>query len=171
MIALPASPPTDQLSIVRDHQVRIWRYLRCLGCGPTDAEDLTQETFLAVLRQPFEDRGPARTAAYLQTVARNLFLKSRRPRALREAQVDLDQAEAAWQHWCERDRGDGYAAALRHCLDELDGRGRDAVRLRYEHGLSRGAMAKQLRLSEDGIKSLLRRVRQILRTCVERRIR
>lgn len=174
MPALPI-PPTDRLDLVRDHQVRIWRYLRCLGCSAADAEDLAQETFLAVLRSPFEERTPAQTAAYLQTVARNLFLKSQRATGmqragLERADVDLDRQHSAWDAWAGADGGDRYVAAMRDCVAGLDGRGRTAVRLRYEEGTSRGEMAERLGLSLDGVKSLLRRVRGILRACVERRI-
>ena len=60
--------------LVRRHQAAVWRYLRFLGCDPAQADDLTQETFLAVLEKPFEQRCDTATAAYLRTVARNRFL-------------------------------------------------------------------------------------------------
>ena len=168
----PITAPQMPLDIVSEHQTRIWRYLRCLGCNTSDAEDLTQETFLAVLRRPFEDRGKATTAAYLQTVARNLFLKSRRTERQRTAQSDaeLEASESTWRSLCDDDGGEAYLAALRECVGTLDGRSRDAVRLRYREGTSRSEMAARLGISTDGIKSLLRRVRGLLRECIERRM-
>jgi RNA polymerase sigma-70 factor (ECF subfamily) len=68
----------DLASLVKNHQAGVWRYLRALGCDPSEADELTQETFVAVLERPFEDYHPAATAAYLRTVARNLFLTARR---------------------------------------------------------------------------------------------
>ena len=47
--------PLDVARLVREHQAGVWRYLRVLGCPATEAEDLTQETFLAVLTRPFHD--------------------------------------------------------------------------------------------------------------------
>ena len=54
----------DPASIVRAHQAGLWRYLRYLGCSAHEAEDLTQEVLLAVLRRPFEDHGEKATAAF-----------------------------------------------------------------------------------------------------------
>ena len=41
----------DAAQLIREHQAGVWRYLRVLGCSRELAEDLTQETFLAVLEQ------------------------------------------------------------------------------------------------------------------------
>ncbi|MCA8941127.1 MAG: sigma-70 family RNA polymerase sigma factor [Planctomycetes bacterium] len=161
---------TEPLTIVRDHQAGVWRYLRYLGCDAAQAEDLTQETFLSVLRQPFEDRGPARTGAYLRSVARNLFLKAMRRRAIEPATIDPSDLDATWDQLCGADGGDSYLDALRECLDVLDGRGREALRLRYEEARPRAEMAAALGLSSDGVKTMLRRVRELLKNCVERRI-
>lgn len=158
----------DPASIVRAHQAGLWRYLRFLGCEANEADDLTQETMLAVLRDPFEDRGATSTAAYLRTVARNLFLKRVRSRGIDI--VDPDVLDATWVRMCEADGGTDYLAALRECVDTLDGRARTAIRMRYENRSSRGAMARALELSADGVKSLLRRVRTALRECIERKI-
>lgn len=158
------------MSIVRTHQAGIWRYLRYLGCDSAQAEDLTQETFLAVLRKPFEDRGATRTGAYLRSIARHLFLKSVRRRAIEPALVDPSDLDTTWERFCAEDGGESYLNALRECVDVLDGRGREALRLRYEEDSSRDHMANALGLSNDGVKSLLRRVRELLKDCVERRI-
>ena len=37
----------DLAELVREHQADVWRYLRYLGADGHDADDLTQETFLA----------------------------------------------------------------------------------------------------------------------------
>jgi RNA polymerase sigma-70 factor (ECF subfamily) len=68
----------DPARLVERHQSGVWRYLRALGCDPVLAEDLTQDTFLAVLRQPFEEYSEAATAAYLRRTARNLYVNSHR---------------------------------------------------------------------------------------------
>ena len=71
----------DLEGIVRAHQAELWRYLRFLGCEATLVDDLIQETFLSLLQKPFEDRGPATTAAYLRRVARNHYLMALRKSA------------------------------------------------------------------------------------------
>ena len=165
---LPATG-TDVASIVRAHQAAVWRYLRFLGASAEQADDLTQETLLQLLRGKCSDRGDAARRAWLRTVARNLYRKSLRRRG-DGATIDLEAAEAAWVAFARDDGGDGHLQALRQCLDELDGRARQAVRLQYEEHKSRAQLGSELALSDDGVKSLMRRVRTILRACVERRI-
>jgi len=86
----------DVAGLVRGHQAGVWRYLRFLGCDPDKADDLVQESFLAVLRDGFEERSPGQTAAYLRTVARNRLLMARRKERARPTAVDLEAAEAVW---------------------------------------------------------------------------
>lgn len=156
-------------ALVRAHQTEIWRYVRFLGATATEAEDLTQETFLAVLQRPFEDRGPIHTAAYLRTVARNLLLKTRARSARETVALDAAATERIWRQTCMRDGGDAHVRALRECVETLDGRGREVISRRYAQGQSRSQIAAELDLSVDGVKSMLRRLRSILRSCVERR--
>ena len=84
--------------------------------------------------------------------------------------ADFDWAEEVWRQFCVRDGGDRYVEALRECLGELPGRSHQAIERRYGQSQSRGHIATELGMSVDGVKSLLRRVRKILRDCVERRV-
>jgi RNA polymerase sigma-70 factor (ECF subfamily) len=167
------NPKLDVDRLVREHQAGLWRYLRVLGCPAHEAEDLTQETFLAVLTKPFQDYNRQATAAYLRQVARNLFVTSRR-RAV--SSVELDEAEAAWLRWAAHDEGEELLAALRECLPTLSERARHALGLRFgfdaESGgaASRAQIAGALGLSEDGAKNLLQRAKQQLRECIERKL-
>jgi RNA polymerase sigma-70 factor, ECF subfamily len=152
--------------LVRTHQAGVWRYLRYLGASAELADDLTQETFLQLLRAPFVQRSPASTAAWLRTVARNLYVKSfRRPPF---AAVELDAIEAAWDGFAADDDGADTLARLRECVSRLAGRARDAVQWHYEERRSRAEIGRRLGLGDDGVKSLLRRTREALRACVER---
>jgi RNA polymerase sigma-70 factor, ECF subfamily len=157
-------------NLVRRHQAEIWRYLRFLGCENGQAEDLTQETFLAVLRHPPDDLGAAATRAYLRTAARNQFLTHLR-RLERPQPVDLELAESVWAEAHAGDGGDAYLDALGECLQQLEGRAQTAIHMAYREGSSRAQIAAAMEMSEDGVKTLLRRTREILRECVERRVR
>lgn len=158
--------PSDITALVQRHQAEVWRYLRFLGANAELADDLCQETFLQLLRAPFEDRGDAARTAWLRKVARNQFVKSyRRPPF---AAADLDRIEATWTDFAQDDGGDDTLARLRACLEGLDGRAREAVRLHYEERRSRREIGMRLDIGEDGVKSLLRRARQVLRQCVEK---
>lgn len=169
----PAGPASlDIEGLIRDHKVRIWRYLRYLGCDREVADDLTQETFVKVLEKPFEDRGEKAAASYLLTVARNLFISQIRKTRRITTLDDLELADAAWQEAHEASSGDGddRLVMLKGCLEKLTGQARDAITLFYEQQLSGQDLADKLGLSEKYVRVLLYRIRQSLRECVERKL-
>ena len=65
--------------LIARHQNGIWRYLRMLGCDSSTADDLTQETFLRVLRRDnFVQHSDAATSSYLRRTAYNLLVSMHR---------------------------------------------------------------------------------------------
>ncbi len=164
------TPPSAFEGLIRAHQATVWRYLRFLGCCPDEADDLTQETFLAVHDRPLHRFGAGAAAAYLRRVARNAFLKSKE-RERRARLVDLEAVDAAFDWFVRDDDGQGVRSALHACIDGLEDKARDALRLRFAEGLPRGAIARRLALTSHGVKSLLQRSYRRLRICVERRLR
>ena len=170
MQGVSLSVPTDLEVLVQSHQRNIWRYLRYQGCEPAQAEDLTQEAFLAVLRKPPSIQNPTAMASYLRTVARNLFIARLRKARIEPRFLDLDEADRVWVRNEGEDEGDTYRRALRECGEELSEKDRTALRLRYGDHASRNGMARELSLTPDGIKTLLRRIRDRLRLCIEGKI-
>jgi RNA polymerase sigma-70 factor (ECF subfamily) len=168
MLAERLTPPMDAKELVQTHQAEIWRYLRYLGCEASEAEDLTQETFLAALRGSMTALEATRRAAYLRSVARNLFLKSKR-RSLALLK-DVEASERAWSAFSRDDGGSAHLDALRGCVEALESRSRQAVQLRYGGRSSHAAMAASLDLGEEGVKTLLRRIKERLRDCVQRKL-
>ena len=69
------------------------------------------------------------------------------------------------------DDGDTWIESLRECVERLSGRGREAIDLNYREELSREEIAQRLAMTPDGVKTLLRRTRAVLRQCVERKVR
>jgi RNA polymerase sigma-70 factor (ECF subfamily) len=163
--------PVDLAALVHHHQAAVWRYLRFLGADMTEAADLAQETFLAFARAKFAERDARQTAGYLRTVARNQLLALRRKEHRELNTVELEAADCVWAAAVDPD-GDlhDYLTALRECTEQLEGRCRQAIDLHYRDGLSRDAIAGQLKMKPDGVKTLLRRTRQTLRECVERKL-
>ena len=86
------------INLIRTQQAGLYRYLRYLGAGHEVAEDIVQESFLAMVRH--DDAAPAIAdpPAYLRGTARNLFLGYCRRRAAQMAMSEdlLARAEAAW---------------------------------------------------------------------------
>jgi RNA polymerase sigma-70 factor (ECF subfamily) len=156
--------------LVRRHQADVWRYLRLLGCDASLADDLTQEAFLEVIRRPFDYRGRAEALAYLRKVARNRFLMAVRRTRRAPTHEQLEAAEAVWAENIGDD-GDAWLEAIDECVAQLSGRPAEAIELCYRQQLSRETIAERLGMQPDGVKTLLRRTREVLRECVEKRLR
>jgi RNA polymerase sigma-70 factor (ECF subfamily) len=165
MSAVSEQTEVDLAGLVDEYQANVWRYLRFLGATPADADDLTQETFLAVSRSSFQQRSHQETASYLRTVARNQLLQARR-REGRE--VDTVEITAAEQIWATVTNMDSYLAVLGDCLEKLDGRARTVINRFYVDRHRRTEIAAELNMKPEGVKTLLRRTRDILRNCIER---
>jgi len=170
MPAVANDAKIDLAALMRAHQAGIWRYLRVLGCDSSTADDLTQETFLAAYAAGFEQRDEKSTRAYLRTVARNLFFKSRRNAGKVVNVQEIERIEAQWMALAD-DEGDALNQALRGCLEKLEARPRAALNAFYGTEKSREQVAMGLGMTDDGLKSLLRRTREILRECIERKIK
>src|SRR3954469_2391343 len=167
----PNSSPTELASLVERHQAGVWRYVRFLGADSTEADDLTQETFLAIARGGFVERDERQTAGYLRVVARNQLLALRRRQNREVSTVELEAADSVWAAAAGPDGSlTNYIDALRDCVDQLEGRARQAVDLHYHDHAGREAIASELGMQADGVKTLLRRTRDVLRECIERKI-
>ena len=159
----------DAASLVRTHQAAVWRYLRFLGCDEALADDLTQETFLKLLEHPPELRGHVETSAWLRTVARNNYMMSLRKGSKTVNVEEFEALEMVWEQREADDEGEGYKLALRDCLKTLAERARKAIELQYSNEQSRNDIAGALGMDPEGAKTLLRRAREHLRKCIEKR--
>jgi RNA polymerase sigma-70 factor, ECF subfamily len=168
--------PQTLETLITEHQAMIYRYLRYLGTDTATSEDLTQDTFLAAFQSrktPSFDDIPG-TSKWLRAIARNMFHRFCRDHARNKVMADrqyLDRAEAVWDQTFLRDSdGFDYTEALRKCLNALSPKQREVLNLHYEERKSRKEIAGLIAMTEDGVKSLLQRIRAALGLCVERRL-
>ncbi len=132
-----------------------------------DAEDLTQEIFLKVFRSLEKFNRDADFSTWLSSVARNYCIDHYRA-SKREKQVmveDLlafDLAPAASGNPQRALEEGDRRSFLRHGLDRLPPKLREAVVLRDLHGLSYQEMATRLALPEGTVKSRINRGREEL---------
>ena len=169
-IASGSSEELDLNPLVTRHQVTVWRYLRALGADAALADDLTQDTFLEVMRRPFQQFSDAASASYLRRVAHNLFISRRRREGRMTVTEHADAFESAWIRWAGCDSGDTAIDALTECLQRLTQRAQLALRLRFSDDSSRQSIANLLGISEHGAKNLMQRAKMKLRECVEQKI-
>lgn len=73
-------PEVDIRALVIAYHCDVYRYAFRLSGNETDAEDLTQETFLIAQQRLTQIREPDKAAAWLFAVLRSCYLKSKRKR-------------------------------------------------------------------------------------------
>jgi RNA polymerase sigma-70 factor (ECF subfamily) len=160
----------DPVRLIQTHQAGIWRYLRALGCESSLAEDLTQDTFLAVLQRPFNDVSPAATSAYLRKTALNLLISHERRAGRVRSVEDIELLDRTWMRWAGDDDGETVLNHLRECLERLTDRARMALDMRFRDEATRMEIAAALEITEHGAKNLMQRAKQQLRECVETKL-
>jgi len=160
----------DLAALVRAHQAELWRYLRYLGCDAALAEDLTQETFLSLLKHPVAVQNVASLPSYLRAISRNLFVGRAGRGAPAVPLAEIEEAEAVWARTVKENDGGPYLEALRACVGGLDERSRRALDLQYRDRLPLEAAATALNLTREGVKTLLRRIRDRLKACIDGRL-
>ncbi len=172
---MSSTPPLRQHNesevetVVERYQAMVWRYLRVLGCRPSRADDLTQETFLAFLKRPFRELSPQATAAYLRRIAYHRFISDCRRRGRIVPTAPLRQIDQLWIHWTRDGDADELIDHLHDCLKQLTDRARRALELRFSEEASRRDIARELKLSEHGARNLMQRAKRKLRECIERK--
>ncbi|NUQ34168.1 MAG: sigma-70 family RNA polymerase sigma factor [Planctomycetaceae bacterium] len=161
----------DLEALMRTHQAGVWRYLRFLGCERALAEDLTQETFLAILDSDFTPVEDKATAAYLRNRARFLFLNSVRRKKIEINAREVMAADAIWEQRTAGGDIDGYLDAMKRCLESAEERTKQALEMRFGERAPVEEIAKTLGLQYAGVKTLLLRAKAWLKNCIERRLR
>ncbi|HEY6305765.1 MAG TPA: RNA polymerase sigma factor [Candidatus Angelobacter sp.] len=124
------------------------------------AEDLTQETFLAVIRATsrYEPRSLVRT--YLYGIALKLLAGERRKQA-NDLPVPESSPEPAG------DDASDTVVWVRQALERLDSTDREVLMLREYEQLSYSEIAQLLRIPVNTVRSRLFRARMALKDCLQ----
>jgi len=158
--------------LIRAHQAGVWRYLRMLGCDASLADDITQETFLKVLRHDrFTQHSDIATAAYLRRTAHNLLVSLHRKGGRKKTLFTSDPLDEIWDRWAGKDiSGDKAIDSLRECMQALSARAQLALKMRFGDEASRLSIAEALDITEHGARNLMQRAKQQLKDCVHEKI-
>ena len=136
----------------------VWR----MTSGAADAEDIAQEAFVRLWRNPAQVREAAALRGWLMRVAANAVIdRSRRPRA-----AALDDAPEVADPQARPDAPLDRAEATRlvdRRIAELPERQRLALSLVYFEGLTNIEAARVLEVSVEALESLLARARRGLK--------
>mgnify|MGYP002622736649 CR=1 FL=1 len=155
----PCAPP-DIVRLVGEHHEAVYRYAYRLCGAAADAEDLTQQVFLTAQTKLDQLRNPQSARAWLFTVLRNCYLKSRRrrvPMAAADAQVNVDEIPA------ELPEESFDSEQLQAALDSLDDDFKVVLLLFYFEDCSYREIADRLELPMGTVMSRLSRAKGHLR--------
>jgi len=151
----------DFTALVLAHHASVYRYA-CRLCGsPTDAEDLTQQTFLIAQQKFHQLRERERACGWLLSIVRSCFLKSvRKPRPLPAQDVELTVEDIA-DKTPELDSIDReeLTSALREIPDEF----RLVLLMFYFEDFSYQQIAEELEIPIGTVMSRLSRAKGHLR--------
>lgn len=166
------SETLDPATLIDRHQRGVWRYLRMLGCDDATADDLTQETFLRVLRRnDFVQHNDSATAGYLRRTAYNLLVSRHRKLGRVQTIGEPELLDETWDRWAGKDlTGDAAVEALQQCFEKLTERAQIALRMRFDSSASRVEIGEALGITDHGARNLMQRAKQQLRNCVEEKL-
>ncbi len=155
-------------SLYRSSRDDLYAYVMTLLRDPAAAEDVTALAFeRAYRRRRTFDRRKGEERAWLFGIARNAALDElRRRQRLASLVVDPaseDEPELDVAGDPDQDEVILRRAALRHALDDLSGRDRELIALKFHAGLGNAEIARVLGVTESNAGTMLHRTIQKLR--------
>lgn len=151
----------DSAQLVRQFHAVLFRYAYRLTGSNSDAEDLTQQTFLTAHQKLGGLRDMAKVKSWLFTVMRNTYLKGcrkQRPVPAGNIELDVDNLPARLPREDEIDR-----QALQLALDELTDDYKVVLVMFYFEELSYKEIGEKLALPLGTVMSRLSRAKGHLR--------
>jgi RNA polymerase sigma-70 factor, ECF subfamily len=157
--------------IVALFEADVWRLAALTLRDRSAAEDVTQDVFVTAYQLLDKYDMTQSFRPWLMGIARNLLRNELRRRAREDARLEcyaqlLQVASAAPASGGRV----ALADAVRQCRDSLAQVAAEAIRWRYDEGLSIEAVAQKLQRSRAATQQLLYRTRIALRDCVEVRL-
>lgn len=154
-------PALDIAELVSEHHAAVYRYAYRLTGAECDAEDLTQQTFLAAQLKLGQLRGAEHGRSWLYAILRNNYLKMRRKRIpfpAASVELDVDSIPEDLPEMADID-----PERLQAALNELPDEFKLPVLLFYFEGCSYREIAEKLGTPPGTIMSRLSRAKGHLR--------
>jgi RNA polymerase sigma-70 factor (ECF subfamily) len=158
--------------LVRQYETDVFRLALSILDDQAEANEITQETFIAALRALPSYQEKQSFKAWLYTIALNQSRSHLRKRKVLERlrttltavfQVDTQKQILPEEAIVQSEK----EAAVWHSLNQLDERYRIVIVLRYFHELSIAEMSEILSVNEGTIHSRLHSAREKLRTALK----
>ncbi|MCC7117400.1 MAG: RNA polymerase sigma factor [Anaerolineales bacterium] len=158
------------LAVIYDAYVRpIYRYLYSRVGNAPDAEDLTAQTFLAVLEYLPQYQHRKTFTAWVFQIARNKAMDYFRSNRHVQVEVNESMVDPTQSDILEAVITEECRTRLKSLIYLLDEDERELIRLRYTAELSFVEIAQLLGRKEDAVRKALRRILDRLSTQMEAR--
>jgi RNA polymerase sigma-70 factor, ECF subfamily len=175
MVAPPPEKLTPEL-VFREYAPRIYNLARRMLGNDADAEDVTQDVLLQVVRKLDTFRGDAQISTWLHRVTVNAALAHRQKRATRQRReageateevLETAAPETAVKRWNVSPEDPVLAAeqteVIEKAINQLPEPFRDVYLLADVEGLPNAEIGEMLGLSVPAVKSRLHRARMRMR--------
>lgn len=165
-----ASDSSEELvRLIAQAQRRLYAFVLTLVRRPSDVEDILQEVNVVLWRKRDTYRLGTDFFAWAFEIARLQVLAFRGRQVRREDPFDHalleDIADAARSESALYDRRE---TALRACLEKLPPKQRDLIVRRYQPDVAVNSLAAEMGKTAKAVSESLRRIREVLRQCIER---
>lgn len=160
-----------QLLISKYHPF-VYKFLVKISNDDQTAEDLTQDTFIKVIRNidKFDPAGQAKFSTYIIAIAKNVYIDYyRKEKGIRHnipINETIGSAEAN-VHLEDIIIDKLYGQSILECLEDLPDEQKTAIKLKYIEGLTLKEIGDQLNLEPKTVKSRIHngivRLRKLLR--------
>jgi RNA polymerase sigma-70 factor (ECF subfamily) len=168
------STPAHAAALLLKHRDSLYAYVLACVRSFADADDVLQTASVAIIESTDVPMDDARFLAWARELTRRRVLEHFR-RAKRvlplDPEVIASLADAA-ERVERRQSGVTHRQALLECLERLPPESQQLLQARYDGSASDStSLARRFGRSEQAVQSLLYRIRNALRECVERRLR
>lgn len=162
--ASPADAPATVAELVEQYGAAVYRLARSVVLDPALADDVTQDTFIAVWKHLDDYRGDGPMRGWVLRIAHNTAVSTLR--RVRDTATDPSKLPDATEPIAVSRVVEGRAAAeeMRAAIDALDDLSREIVVLREVEGMSYEEIAETLDVPIPTVKTRLLRARRQLAT-------
>jgi RNA polymerase sigma-70 factor (ECF subfamily) len=161
-----AGDPAAFIQLYERHRVAIFRFSYRISGSVEEAEDITHDCFLSLIRKPGNfQSGQASLRTYLLAAARNLWLKQLRTSGRELAMDEFDENQFIAQDKAPLGRllDDELSVKVREAVSSLPPSQREALVLFEYEGLALREIAGIIGADIGAVKSRLYRAREGLR--------
>jgi RNA polymerase sigma-70 factor, ECF subfamily len=169
----PTCERSDVSALFQTYRDRIYQYILHMVRDATEAEDLTQETFLRAHRRLYLLRHPEAVGSWLYRIATHVCLDRLRQRKLQDSIDDPEVARHVQSAVRTRPSPAEIAErrqttlCVQRCLDYLPDRYRVVILLYQIHSLTAPEIAGLLGVKLSTVKMRLHRARRMLQQIME----